>query len=154
CGHSVFQGNSGNLQGGGVYCYLYPGTNSSAAVDNTTFDSNVLNGMGGFGGGLRGQNETVTLLASTFSHNSCSDQGGGLWVWTGNPATITNCTFSNNHATSSTAGYGGGMCLEFGAATVTNTTFAENTAGEYAGGIFAPSSTSITLVNSLFWNNT
>jgi hypothetical protein len=153
-GHCVFRGNSGDLFGGGVFCYLYPGSGSSASIDNTTFDSNVLGGMGGLGGGLYVQNETFTLLASTFTNNTCTDLGGGLWVEAGNPATITNCTFTGNKVTSPSNGFGGAIDIVTGDANLTNLTIAENMAANYAGGIFAPTSSSVTVKNCLLQNNT
>ena len=153
-GHSTFKGNSGDLMGGGVFCYLYPGTGSSASIDTTTFDSNALNGTGGFGGGLYVQNETLTLVCSTFTNNSCTDLGGGLWLEAGNPATITNCTFNGNKVTSPSNGYGGAIDVVTGTADLTNLTIAQNFAGNYAGGIFAPNSSSVTVKNCLLQNNT
>jgi parallel beta-helix repeat protein len=155
CGHTTFKGNSGDIQGGAVFCYLYPGTSSSASIDTTTFDSNVLGGTGGFGGGVYVQNETFTLLTSTFTNNTCTDQGGGVFIEASStPATITNCTFSGNKVTSAANGLGAGVALATGGANITAVTFAQNSAADFAGGIFAPSVSAVTLRNCLFWNNT
>jgi predicted outer membrane repeat protein len=71
-----------------------------------------------------------TLTNVTFSDNSASSQGGGLYAYYSS-LTLTDVTFTGN-----TSGYdGGAIFLSYGGATLTNVTISGNSAGRVGGGI-------------------
>src|SRR5271166_1489326 len=71
---------------------------------------------------------TATVTGSTFTDNSASAVGGGIFNGIGT-ATVINCTFSNNSA------YEGGGIYSDGTATVSGSTFTSNSASVDGGGI-------------------
>jgi len=86
------------------------------------------------------------LTNVTFSANTATYHGGGMYNYYSS-ATLTNVTFSTNTAES-----GGGMYnYYYSSATLTNVTFSTNTA-EQGGGMSNYSSTA-TLTNAIFWDN-
>jgi hypothetical protein len=101
-----------------------------------------------------------TLRNVTFSGNTATDSGGGMYNagYNGGASspTLTNVTFSNNSAR-----YGGGM-YNFGysgtsSPTLTNVTFSGNTTTDYGGGMYNAGynggASSPTLTNVTFSNN-
>jgi len=104
-------GTSG-INADNAYHVVYTHDVSSATiVDGLTFTSGNANGSSPNDKGAGWYNDgtsSPTLTNCTFSHNSASDDGGGMYNYgyqgTSNP-TLTNCTFSNNSASDN----GGGM---------------------------------------------
>ncbi len=105
------------------------------------------------GGGVHGNNGSVTIMQSTLTNNTASHVGGGIYnssaltltdvtlngnsastdgggIYNNNPGTaaLTNVTLSNN-----SAGEGGGIYTFAGAMTLNNITFARNAAVYGAG---------------------
>ncbi|MDP1546375.1 MAG: Ig-like domain-containing protein [Anaerolineales bacterium] len=124
-------------------------TSSSSAtltVTNSTFSGNTATY---FGGGIYNAGSTVSISNSTFSGNqSTANSGGGIYNSTGS-LTITDSTFSSNMATA-----GGGSIYNntgSGAVSVTGTTFSGNQANSGAG-IHATNGV-ISISNSTFSNN-
>ena len=69
---------------------------------------------------------------STFSGNSASYDGGGIYNCNSGTVTVSNSTFSGNSAS-----YGGGIRNNDGTVTVSNSTFSGNTRyGVDGGGIY------------------
>lgn len=153
CTGSTFTQNSATNHGGAIFTFVYPGTASSSTIVNTTFEANSVTGGIGSAGAVYHQNEALTVTGCTFSNNTATSQGAGLWLIAGSPAAITNCTFSSNRATTQGQALGGGLVVSSGPANITACTFAENFAGNFAGGLFAGSSSPVVLRNCLFWNN-
>ncbi|MBD1923968.1 hypothetical protein H6F77_23280 [Microcoleus sp. FACHB-831] len=156
--NSKFVDNTGIFQGGAISVQLY---NSDAmTIDQSTFSGNSITGTGsqGFGGAIFHTSDQknysrLTITNSTFSSNTASNQGGGIWTGNGAIVNITNSTISGNKAESSSglSGTGGGIMRTSGRINLTNTTIANNYAGFQGGGIIG--NTSVTLKNTIIANN-
>ncbi len=159
---------NGARVGGGVYCGAVSATIAKCRiVDNVAAQ--------GWGGGVFVNSGcSITIVDSLISGNS-AESGGGLFCHENSRATIQTSIVRDNTA----AWYGGGVCgidlssvmlascevsrnsagysggaiaaKERGAVTVVNCTLADNSADE-AGGIFSESASSVSLANSLLWN--
>jgi hypothetical protein len=81
------------------------------------------------GGGLYNYFGSPTLNNCTFSGNSASRDGGGMFNSEQSNPTLTNCTFTEN----STIYDGGAMCNRASSPTITNCTFISNSANHGAG---------------------
>ncbi len=156
---SLFQGNQGRGEGGAAY--LYTGTQDRVVIDSSTFVDNAIQnlpqGNDGNGGAVvvmsNGLNRGLTINRSTFANNSATNQGGGLWMMDAR-ANITNSTFSGNRVSGTASNkVGGGMAL-YGPTNIINTTIANNRAGWVGGGISASKDDSVTLKNTILYNNT
>ncbi|ERT03923.1 putative hemolysin-type calcium-binding region, partial [Lyngbya aestuarii BL J] len=139
--NSLFDGNQGAGQGGGLFLFVYPP--DKVIVENSTIQNNTIleNLKGeGLGGGLRHGNGELTLSNTTFTGNRALSQGGGLWIGEQSPTTITNSTFSGNRAESEdgNSGLGGAIALSNGTnqTNIINTTIANNYAGFQGGGFW------------------
>ena len=133
----VFSGNESQW-GGGMY------TDDSASVmDGCTFTENEA----AYGGGMATTNSHVPEVKNcTFSKNTASDRGGGMY--TSNSANVSSSTFTENSASD-----GGGMfCIGY-APKVMNCTFSGNTASSQGGGINNYWLASTTIINSTFYGN-
>ncbi len=136
----TFTANAAN-RGGGMY-----NSSSSPTITNCTFSANTAT----FGGGMYNDGSSPTITNCTFSANTGSSSGGGIENNISSSPTITNCTFSANTA------YAGGGIDNFGSnsTTIANCTFSANTATFGGGGIYYSSSSSGTIKNSIFYQNT
>ncbi len=81
------------------------------------------------GGGMYNIFSSPTLNNCTFSRNSASRDGGGMFNSEQSNPTLTNCTFTGN----STIYDGGAMCNRTSSPTITNCTFTGNSANHGAG---------------------
>jgi len=148
-------------------------------------DSNsVLSGLtitgayGSFGGAIKCQNSSPSIINCNFVNNFVSGGGGGIHNSYGSP-TLINCIFRNNSSdwiagalrnhtsspvvinclfTGNSANYGGAMQNENTSSnpTLINCTFTGNTASGWAGGILNAGGTpaaSPVLTNCIFWGN-
>ncbi len=140
-------GSAVTISGNNAVRVFYVGSGASLTLQNLT----VANGAatGDYGGGVYNAGGTVVITGTTFSGNSASGAGGGLYntVSTGT-VTITNSTFSNN-----SAGDGGGVSNSVGTVTITNSTFSGNGATINGGGLLAAVG-SVTLRNTIVANST
>ena len=149
--------------GGGQYNYT-----SSPTMTNCSFAYNSANNYGGGQENTSSSNPTITNCS--FIYNKAT-YGGGQENDSSDP-TMTNCSYVYNKAT-----YGGGQenysCLailincyfvynsategggqyNYASPTVTNCSFAYNSASNIGGAQYNTSS-SLTMTNSIFWNNT
>ena len=139
-GAGVSTGVGGGIgEGGAIF------NDGDMTVDGSTFsDNHVSGGVGdgavggnGKGGAIGYEDGTATVINSTFSANqaiggsgSSGGDGVGGAIFSVPALTVTNDTFSGNHAT----GTGGGIDNE-GPLTVTNSTFSNNSAAVGGGGI-------------------
>jgi predicted outer membrane repeat protein len=158
--NNVFKDNQGKAAGGAVY--LYTAGKDRVSVDGTLFEDNTVSalaggGEGGDGGALTVMsnevNRGLTVSNSSFVNNTAALQGGGLWTMNA-PGTISNSTFSGNRAESfKKSGVGGGLAL-YSDTDLTDTTIADNYAGWTGGGISPSSDASVSVKNTIFYNNT
>ena len=121
--NSVFSGNTtSNAGGGGAICSL-----GTLNVTNTTFSGNTVLGSSNYGGAIF-NGGTLTVSDSAFSGNFASVEGSAILNYAGFP--------------------------DFGVATISNTTFANNTAGSSSsGGIYNYSGATLTVSDSTFSGN-
>ena len=102
--------------------------NNSPVLTNVTFSGNTASYLGG--GMFNQYSDSPTLINVTFSHNSAT-YGGGIYNEASGPR-LTNATFSGNSAT-----YGGGIYNNnFGSLILRNVTFSDNSATD-GGGIYS-----------------
>jgi len=156
--NSLFDGNVGAGQGGGLFLYAYPPDQviieNSTIINNQVFPDSKGDALGG---GLRHGNSQLTINNSTFAYNRAYSQGGGLWVGEKSPTTITNTTFSGNRAESASGTSGLGGAIMFNAndgytANLHHITVANNYAGWQGGGFWGKNQ-AVTLNNSIFAYN-
>jgi hypothetical protein len=112
--NSTLSGNSGS----GI------SNSGTLTVSNSTLSGNSATGASGEGGGISNYG-TLTVSNSTLSGNSAGFAGGGIFMYSTNPATLTNVTLTANRATS----YGGGLAVYSGQPVLHNTLVAGNFRG-------------------------
>ncbi len=136
----VILGNTADF-GGGVYSYT-----ASSLLTNISFKNNTaLRGAGMYGA----MNSNFELANATFENNIASYRGGGMTVAESSPI-LKNVTFTGN-----SAAYGGGYHNAYRAnSTLINVTFTGNTAGPNSGGAIYSEESSLTILNTILYNNT
>ena len=140
CG-DTFTGNSANASGGAIFRVGY--YDEPANIDRCTFDGNGVNMTNGIAGGIYLEDVTITMSATTISHNT-ANYGAGLWAGEMSIANLTNVTIADN-----TANMGGGVWFASPmSGTFLNVTIADNVCT----GLF--SGASVTLQNCLIAGNT
>jgi len=117
---------------GSVAYHVVCGANN-ATLDGFTITGGNANGPFfplNYGGGMYNSTVSPTVSNCTFTGNSASDTGGGMYNYfhPGSP-TITNCTFTGNSAGVN----GGGMASGGDALAVSDCTFSGNTASNGGG---------------------
>jgi len=155
--NSVFDGNKGVGQGGGLFLFAYAPDKVVLESDNI-INNQVIKSVNGdaVGGGLRLGNSEFSITNTLFSNNLSLTQGGGLWIGEKSPGTIVNSTFVGNKAedVSSKSGLGGAITLATTEAiSIVNSTISKNSAG-FQGGAFWGGGTLVTLQNTIVANNT
>jgi predicted outer membrane repeat protein len=91
----------------------------------------------------------IAISGCGFRDNSAGYDGGAIFNWISEPI-LTNVVFSGNTA----GGNGGGMFTNHGYGTLSNCTFSENSADVYGGGIYnAKLYGEVVLTNCIFWGN-
>ena len=126
---------------------MFNGGSSSYTVTviNCTFTGNSASHSGG---GMYNNTGSLVVTNCTFTGNSAHDRGGGgMFNFSHVFITVTNCTFTGN-----SANYGAGMC-NYASCTVTNCTFSLNSASGYGGGGMYNGVASPVLTNCILQNN-
>ena len=101
------------------------------------------------GGGMYNLSSSPSVANCTFSGNSASFFGGGMYNDYSSSPAVTDCTFSNNTAT-----YGGGGIFNHSSSpSVTNCTFSGNSTDYYGGGMYNHTSSSPAVTNCTFSGN-
>jgi probable HAF family extracellular repeat protein/parallel beta-helix repeat protein len=118
----------------------------SPTVTNCTFSGNTASQLGG--GMYNDEDSSPMVTNCTFSGNSAHSEGGGMYNGENSSPTLTNCTFSGNSASES----GGGMSNQRSSPTVTNCTFRANRAEWGSGGMLNIASNP-TVTNCTFAGN-
>ncbi len=157
-----------NYCGGGIFC-----DNSFPTIRNTIVDSNnavygggvcfsqspsavfvgnqVSNNTATAGGGIFCRYSDATIEGNTISNNDAGYGGGGLACWLTSAPTLTNNIFYAN-----TAGSGGGGAIRAynkSAPVLVNNTIVGNSTDPGSGGAFNCKNASITVTNSIIWDN-
>jgi predicted outer membrane repeat protein len=162
----IFQGSSNkNVSNGAVFSIT---GDSDIYFSNCIFDGNSISGSTYSGGAISISNGKLTITNSLFKNNTAGKSGGAISVFATATilpqVTITGTTFYNNLAQGTGGSDGGGAIFAEGPSTVTvfptvsitNCTFFENkiasTNLDY-GGAIRSSNFSISVSNSLFYNN-
>jgi hypothetical protein len=141
CG-DTFSNNTAYQQGGAIFRVGY-GSDDLVNIDRCTFDGNSTNMTNGIAGGVYLEDVTITMSATTISHNS-ANYGAGFWVGETAIANLTNVTIADN-----TANMGGGVWFANPmSGTFLNVTIADNVCT----GLF--DGPNITLQNCLIAGNT
>ena len=83
----------------------------------TLSGSSVYGNTGGFGAGLYDNDGTESVIRSTVTRNTASDQGGGIYNVNGGTMTLTRSTVGDNTADGG-AGSGGGIYNASGTVTL------------------------------------
>ncbi|HTP01487.1 MAG TPA: hypothetical protein VMJ64_08945, partial [Anaerolineales bacterium] len=102
------------------------GVTSTAVLDGFTITAGNANGAyqpANVGGGMYNTTSSPTLRNVTFSGNSASSEGGGMYNDIGSSPSLTDVAFSGNTA----ADHGGGMFSGGGDPSLTNVAFTGNT---------------------------
>jgi len=155
--NSVFDGNKGVGQGGGLFLFAYA-PDKIVLDGDKILNNQVIKSVNGdaIGGGLRLGNSEFSIKNTLFSNNLSLTQGGGLWVGEKSPGTIVNSTFVGNKAedASSKSGLGGAITVvTTEAISIVNSTITKNSAG-FQGGAFWGGGSLVTLQNTIVANNT
>ncbi len=178
CG-SLFENNTSVRGGGAVSAVVSDNLGTKATFDRSIFTNNAATGIPdpnksgdylyGQGGAIYhveddpngGVNEdNFEIRASTFHGNQACKQGGAVWVYILGKGSVVNTTFEANQTSApfNTVGQGGAMAITLGRFDIRNTTFANNHAAYQAGALHGGGSgdpnLSVTLANTIFYNNT
>ncbi|MHC4696395.1 MAG: hypothetical protein ACYTFA_06610 [Planctomycetota bacterium] len=129
------------------------GTDATAVLDGFTITAgnadHEFSGPPTVGGGMYNDWGSPTLANCTFTGNSATEHGGGMYNRYNSSPTVANCTFTGNSATE----HGGGMYNYGGSSpTLTNCTFTGNSA-DYGGGMYNDGQSSPTLTNCILWGD-
>ena len=138
--NSTIRGNTTDMSGGGIY-------NHFGATMNITDSTISGNDATVAGGGIVNDGGTLTLTESTISDNTSNLHGGG--IANEGTVTITDSTISGNSAEDQ----GGGILHRSGTMTLTNSTVTVNTSQTKGGGIDQEDYGTVTMVNTIFANN-
>ena len=145
-------GNNTILDGEGRYRVFYNDytesnpLTNSAKLDNITIQNGYVSG---YGAGMYNYYASPEITNCTFTNNSASSGGGMHNSGSSTKPVLTNCTFSNNSALR----YGGGMYNDSSSPVLTNCTFSNNSAYWDGGGMFNSYSSPV-LTNCILWGNT
>ncbi|MHC4735386.1 MAG: choice-of-anchor Q domain-containing protein, partial [Planctomycetota bacterium] len=127
---SNFSGNSARF-GGGVYNFggVYDLSFSSPKLNNCTFSENSASS---YGGGIFNFESSPLVANCEFTGNSARFYAGGMYNSKDSNPMLGNCTFSGN-----SANYGGAIfCLTDSRAALTNCMITGNSANSYGGGLY------------------
>ena len=145
----IFRRNTSMSAGGGIntiYC--------NSTLTDCTFEENTTTSGSIGGGGVVNDQSIMKIIRCTFLENSATNSsGGGFFNRDRSDATVTDCIFTNNSAY-----YHGCGMYNQGTAQVINCTFNNNSGSLYmhsnGGGIADFYGQSLTVINSVFSNNT
>ncbi len=153
----LISGNEANSNAGGVQVEAVTATIIDTTISDNTAGSDGLSGVGGGIHVLPGTNLTVS--SSTISDNESAFGSGGVHQFDINPPSsvtrIVNSTLSGNQSLNVDSAQAGGIYLNGGTHTIENTTVVDNVlpSGGVAGGVFATSATTVSIINSVLARN-
>ena len=166
-----FSNNHATNDGGAIY--LSSGTvviTNSSFLDNSAYFGGAIAQAGGAliiagssfstnSGGAGGaigliQTSRLAVTDSTFDGNSASVWGGAIYLQDATvQASLARSSFTNNQATTTTFGYGGGALFSGGALTLADSTLANNVSNTEAGAL-EMSGGQVTVSNTTLTGNT
>ena len=131
--NSQLLNNSGERNGGGLYCYNY----SSPVLNDVRIEGNTLRNTSpyyaGFGGGIYiNENCSPTLVRVVVKNNSAVKAGGGIYIGTKSNAILKNTLVAKNRTTD-TDGSGAGIYIYDSAPLIENCTVVYNESKDWAG---------------------
>jgi len=119
-----------------VYCHFEKGYASGSGNDT-------------HGGALLIYNSSDVLIRGcTFINNTAVANGGAVWAYNNSNILIQKSIFFQNQAT-----YGGGIYVFASVVTIEKATFTENLAATSGGAIYKPLSATVTVKNSILWDD-
>jgi predicted outer membrane repeat protein len=137
-------GGTTTVNGQGVAWYGFEISNASVSLYGFTI-------TGAAESGIHSQNSTITVANSVFTANP-GDVGGGIAIFNGGGATISNCTFTGNSA----AFYGGAIYAYgsiTGPITINSSTFSNNHAAHEGGAIYSSAASAPLIFNNCTFTN-
>ena len=145
--------NGYGFYGGGIYCF----NSSSPIISNCVIKNNFAT----FGGGIGCNNSASKpkIYNCSIVANSAYIGGGGIYCNGASPVFV-NCLISGNKADNGSingnkVGNGGAIYSHNpGSPVIRSCTITDNYAAISAGGIYAYSSSNVTISNSILWGNT
>ena len=126
------------------------GETSATVFENLVIQNGYVSGTSSGGPGMWNDSSSPTVTNCTFTNNTASGYGGGMYNYSNSNPTVTGCTFTNNTAGRSGAGM---KNHDDSSPTLTNCTFTNNTASDDGGGMYNDSSEYMTLSNCTFTGN-
>jgi parallel beta-helix repeat protein/predicted outer membrane repeat protein len=166
-----FISNTANFYGGGIRCNngSSPGiadcafesntakygaaiacTSSSPTISNCTLETNAADY---FGGGIYCDSASPEITGCTLNANTAVRYGGGIYCEASSSPNVSDCTISNNTATSSIFGGGGGVYSTSSSPSISDSTINNNTAEKSGGGLYGDDSP-LTITNCNISMNT
>ena len=147
----IFEENLVTGFGGGLYC----GDNFDAQLENVEFNIN----SAGDGGAMYCHNSSPRWISGKAAHNVANGDLGGAVVCDGNSTSIPRIEIMRvymycNNVTS--GGTGGSGCIHARHGSnvyLENVTIANNMASTYGGGIGIDEASTVTLLNTILWEN-
>jgi uncharacterized repeat protein (TIGR01451 family) len=117
----------GSTLGGGAYL-----SQSSTTIKNSVVRGNKAN----YGGGLYLAQQSAVLIENTvIENNAVTSEGGGLTI-TGNQSYVNTSQLRNVTIQDNSAGWGGGVYIQFGATPSMSGTIIQTNTATYGGGLF------------------
>lgn len=118
---------------------------------DVTIDTMTLqNGLSDNGGAIYvDSGDTLAVMESLFTGNNTTSEGGAIFSSGGSVVTIDNSTFTDN----STAARGGAILVRNASIKVSNSTFTGNTSGANGGAILVATNATATVTNSTLSGN-
>lgn len=149
----TIQNGSSTTEAGGIFVDVNGAQQLDLTLEDIIFKTNSNTNVNGTGGGLGYKNAgDLSLERVTFQSNSAS-RGAGLSVGSSvSSVYLSNVTFYENDATNGNLADGGAISL-LSDALINNSTLAKNSAGS-GGGIFIGGSATLTLTNTILYNQT
>ncbi|WP_158643887.1 right-handed parallel beta-helix repeat-containing protein [Pseudobacter ginsenosidimutans] len=132
-------------EGGGILLRVNPNIGSKVAIRNCNVVNNHANGLGG---GIYVWQTTPSIINCVIADNSSGSDGGGLYNQESGTTRLINCAFIRNSCTNGAAMYNRNAAI-----TIVNNTIFGNTASVQGGAVLNTFPGSISIQNSIVWNN-
>ena len=149
--NSTISHNTSAQNGGGIYSSSSPITINTSTIDNNT---TINNGQLGGGLYLTGAATVVTLTFTDVTANTATlGSGGGGYIAGTASMNMTGGTISGNTAGAAASGGGISMTGAGTTASLNKVKVSGNSTGQYGGGLYLNSSSSLSVTNSIISGN-